>query len=208
MQSYVINKLNQFAVEVAQRISRISWDLTPLILSDSDHHPKLDFQTRQMVPHYFIIPRINGSDHFLLIKLYGRACTGLLTRLPIKTSNRSQTTNLLRSHLLGDSSVTFFLPSSSSSSFTDVALSLAREMVGALTTSSSSVLYIMGQYCMSLGSVVVLAGLAAFMVVLPLMLPPLPPPPLMLLFFPVGIMAALMFLAFSPAENVVVAYSV
>ncbi|KAE8038413.1 hypothetical protein FH972_010926 [Carpinus fangiana] len=59
----------------------------------------------------------------------------------------------------------------------------------------------------SIGSVLVLAALAASMVVLPLLLPPLPPPPLMLLLFPVGIMAALMFLAFSPAEaagNVVV----
>ena len=52
----------------------------------------------------------------------------------------------------------------------------------------------------SLGSILVLAVLAASMVVLPLMLPPLPPPPLVLLFFPVGIMAALMLLAFSPAE--------
>ncbi|KAI3407262.1 uncharacterized protein J3R85_021145 [Psidium guajava] len=49
-----------------------------------------------------------------------------------------------------------------------------------------------------LGTVLVLAALAAFMVVLPLVLPPLPPPPLMVL-LPVGIMAALMFLAFSPA---------
>lgn len=65
---------------------------------------------------------------------------------------------------------------------------------------------------MSLGSVLVLAVLALCMVVLPLMLPPLPPPPLMLLLFPVGIMAALMFLAFSPADqpagHVVVSYSV
>jgi hypothetical protein len=52
----------------------------------------------------------------------------------------------------------------------------------------------------SVGSVLVLAALAASMVVLPLLLPPLPPPPLMLLLFPVGIMAALMFLAFSPAD--------
>lgn len=52
----------------------------------------------------------------------------------------------------------------------------------------------------SLGSVLLLVALAASMVVLPLFLPPLPPPPLVLLFFPVGIMAALMFLAFSPSE--------
>ncbi|CAN0843852.1 hypothetical protein LINGRAHAP2_LOCUS4082 [Linum grandiflorum] len=54
--------------------------------------------------------------------------------------------------------------------------------------------------CFGLLSAVLLTVLAASMVVLPLMLPPLPPPPLMLLFFPVGIMAALMFLAFSPSE--------
>ncbi|XVF24486.1 hypothetical protein REPUB_Repub13aG0132200 [Reevesia pubescens] len=52
------------------------------------------------------------------------------------------------------------------------------------------------------GGLLLLAVLAASMVFLPLMLPPLPPPPLMLLFFPVGIMAALVFLAFSPAESV------
>ncbi|XVF41096.1 hypothetical protein PTKIN_Ptkin01aG0252700 [Pterospermum kingtungense] len=52
------------------------------------------------------------------------------------------------------------------------------------------------------GGLLLLAALTVSMVVLPLMLPPLPPPPLMLLFFPVGIMAALMFLAFSPAEAV------
>lgn len=54
--------------------------------------------------------------------------------------------------------------------------------------------------CFSLGSVLLLAAVAASMVVLPLMLPPLPPPPMMILLFPVGIMAALMFLAFSPTE--------
>ncbi|KAK7314158.1 hypothetical protein VNO77_39370 [Canavalia gladiata] len=58
-------------------------------------------------------------------------------------------------------------------------------------------------------SVLILAAVTASMVVLPLMLPPLPPPPLVLLFFPVGIMAALMLLAFAPskvpmATNVVV----
>ncbi|EXB62682.1 hypothetical protein L484_023978 [Morus notabilis] len=60
--------------------------------------------------------------------------------------------------------------------------------------------------CLSVWSVLVLAALAASMVVLPLILPPLPPPPLLLLFFPVGIMAALMMLAFSPSieANVVV----
>ncbi|KAJ7949361.1 putative Transmembrane protein [Quillaja saponaria] len=64
--------------------------------------------------------------------------------------------------------------------------------------------------CFSLGSILILAALAASMVVLPLILPPLPPPPLLLLFFPVGIMAALMFLAFSPTESAVnvVVYSV
>ncbi|KAI9111280.1 hypothetical protein K1719_016009 [Acacia pycnantha] len=54
--------------------------------------------------------------------------------------------------------------------------------------------------CYGLGSIVILVALTASMVVLPLMLPPLPPPPLVLLFFPVGILAALMLLAFSPVE--------
>ncbi|XVF00225.1 hypothetical protein REPUB_Repub03eG0266700 [Reevesia pubescens] len=53
-----------------------------------------------------------------------------------------------------------------------------------------------------LGGLLLLAALAVSMVFLPLMLPPLPPPPLMLLFFPVGIMVALMFLAFLPADSV------
>ncbi|KAB2010148.1 hypothetical protein ES319_D10G216900v1 [Gossypium barbadense] len=53
-----------------------------------------------------------------------------------------------------------------------------------------------------IGGLLLMVALAASMVFLPLMLPPLPPPPLVLLFFPVGIMAALMFLAFSPAEVV------
>uniref|UniRef100_A0A803RCN6 Transmembrane protein n=1 Tax=Cannabis sativa TaxID=3483 RepID=A0A803RCN6_CANSA len=54
---------------------------------------------------------------------------------------------------------------------------------------------------LSLSSFLLLTVLAASMVVLPLILPPLPPPPLMLLFFPVGIMAALMILAFSPSHD-------
>ncbi|KAG5106587.1 hypothetical protein JHK82_043557 [Glycine max] len=49
-------------------------------------------------------------------------------------------------------------------------------------------------------SILILVAVAASMVVLPLMLPPLPPPPLILLFFPVGIMAGLMLLAFVPSE--------
>ncbi|KAL5191049.1 hypothetical protein HKD37_04G010376 [Glycine soja] len=61
--------------------------------------------------------------------------------------------------------------------------------------------------CFGLGSVLVLAALAASMVVLPLMLPPLPPPPLVLLFFPVGIMAALMLLVFSPSDQNGVVYA-
>lgn len=54
--------------------------------------------------------------------------------------------------------------------------------------------------CFSIVSVLILTVLAASMAVLPLMLPPLPPPPLILLFFPVGIMAALMFLALTPSD--------
>ncbi|KAB5573010.1 hypothetical protein DKX38_000204 [Salix brachista] len=54
--------------------------------------------------------------------------------------------------------------------------------------------------CFSIVSVLILTVLAASMLVLPLILPPLPPPPLMILFFPVGIMAALMFLALSPSD--------
>ncbi|CAK9316428.1 unnamed protein product [Citrullus colocynthis] len=49
-------------------------------------------------------------------------------------------------------------------------------------------------------SVFVLAAVAVSMIVLPLVLPPLPPPPLVFLFFPVGIMAALLLLAFSPSD--------
>ncbi|KAL2979535.1 hypothetical protein AAZX31_13G177600 [Glycine max] len=49
-------------------------------------------------------------------------------------------------------------------------------------------------------SILILVAVIALMVVLPLMLPPLPPPPLVLLFFPVGIMAVLMLLAFVLSE--------
>ncbi|KAL4291044.1 hypothetical protein GQ457_14G019470 [Hibiscus cannabinus] len=60
--------------------------------------------------------------------------------------------------------------------------------------------YFGASFGFGIGGLLLLAALAASMVVLPLMLPPLPPPPLVLMFFPVGIMAALMFLAFSPTE--------
>ncbi|KMS99169.1 hypothetical protein BVRB_2g047280 [Beta vulgaris subsp. vulgaris] len=50
------------------------------------------------------------------------------------------------------------------------------------------------------GWVVILVILTASLLGLPLILPPLPPPPLILLFFPVGIMVALMCLAFSPSS--------
>ncbi|KAK4748962.1 hypothetical protein SAY87_015548 [Trapa incisa] len=56
-------------------------------------------------------------------------------------------------------------------------------------------------YTMGTATVLVLAALAAFMVLMPLVLPPLPPPPLVLLLFPVGIMATLVFLAFTPSDG-------
>ncbi|KAK8999019.1 hypothetical protein V6N11_070197 [Hibiscus sabdariffa] len=62
--------------------------------------------------------------------------------------------------------------------------------------------YFGASFGFGIGGLLFLAELAAFMMVLPLMLPPLPPPPLVFMFFPVGIMAALMFLAFSPADVV------
>ncbi|KAL8542128.1 hypothetical protein ACS0TY_003114 [Phlomoides rotata] len=47
----------------------------------------------------------------------------------------------------------------------------------------------------------VLAVFTASLLLLPLILPPLPPPPMLLMLFPVGIMALLMALAFSPATT-------
>ncbi|KAK9741919.1 hypothetical protein RND81_03G137600 [Saponaria officinalis] len=49
--------------------------------------------------------------------------------------------------------------------------------------------------------VLILFFITTSLLVLPLILPPLPPPPLVLLLFPVGIMAALMCLAFSPSSS-------
>ncbi|KAI3448781.1 hypothetical protein Pfo_005446 [Paulownia fortunei] len=58
---------------------------------------------------------------------------------------------------------------------------------------------------------VVLAVFTASLLVLPPMLPPLPPPPMLLMLFPVGIMALLMALAFSPtnaAANIFICSSI
>ncbi|CAN7062181.1 unnamed protein product [Brassica oleracea var. botrytis] len=51
----------------------------------------------------------------------------------------------------------------------------------------------------SLKSLVLLVGLTASMLILPLVLPPLPPPPFMLLLIPIGIMVLLVVLAFMPS---------
>ncbi|CAA7050554.1 unnamed protein product [Microthlaspi erraticum] len=53
----------------------------------------------------------------------------------------------------------------------------------------------------SLESMVVLVGLTASLLILPLILPPLPPPPFMLLLIPIGIMVLLMVLALMPSSN-------
>ncbi|KAK1438641.1 hypothetical protein QVD17_04450 [Tagetes erecta] len=45
-----------------------------------------------------------------------------------------------------------------------------------------------------------LAIVTASLLLVPPILPPLPPPPMMLMLFPVGIMAALMFMLISPLE--------
>ena len=53
----------------------------------------------------------------------------------------------------------------------------------------------------SLKSLVLLVGLTASMLILPLVLPPLPPPPFMLLLIPIGIMVLLVVLAFMPSYS-------
>ncbi|KAF5783185.1 hypothetical protein HanXRQr2_Chr11g0505011 [Helianthus annuus] len=50
----------------------------------------------------------------------------------------------------------------------------------------------------SVETVLVLVGLAASLLILPLILPPLPPPPLMLLLLPIVILGGLMVFAFLP----------
>ncbi|CAN6978527.1 hypothetical protein BRARA_I04126 [Brassica rapa] len=53
----------------------------------------------------------------------------------------------------------------------------------------------------SLESLVLMVGLTASMLILPLVLPPLPPPPFMLLLIPIGIMVLLVVLAFMPSSS-------
>ncbi|ERN18453.1 hypothetical protein AMTRI_Chr01g104910 [Amborella trichopoda] len=76
-----------------------------------------------------------------------------------------------------------------------------RARVGVLSSSKGR----MVRY-FSLGSMVVLLGLTASLVVLPLVLPPLPPPPFMLLLLPVGILMVLLFFALSSSDitNIIV----
>lgn len=51
-----------------------------------------------------------------------------------------------------------------------------------------------------LESLLLLVCLTASLLILPLILPPLPPPPFMLLLLPIGILAVLMVLAFTPSN--------
>nr|GEV58064.1 ARGOS-like protein [Tanacetum cinerariifolium] len=53
----------------------------------------------------------------------------------------------------------------------------------------------------SLESMVVLVGLAASLLILPLILPPLPPPPFMLLLLPLCIFGVLMVFAIMPSSS-------
>lgn len=53
----------------------------------------------------------------------------------------------------------------------------------------------------SLESMVVLVGLTASLLILPLILPPLPPPPFMLLLLPIFILAGLVVFAFMPSSS-------
>ncbi|KAG2324712.1 hypothetical protein Bca4012_039238 [Brassica carinata] len=68
------------------------------------------------------------------------------------------------------------------------------------TFSSQKRLMIPANY-FSLESLVILVGLTASLLILPLVLPPLPPPPFMLLLVPIGIMILLIVLAFMPSSS-------
>ncbi|KAJ0255566.1 auxin-regulated protein [Hirschfeldia incana] len=68
------------------------------------------------------------------------------------------------------------------------------------TFSSQKRLMIPANY-FSLETLVILVGLTASLLILPLVLPPLPPPPFMLLLVPIGIMVLLIVLAFMPSSS-------
>ncbi|KAJ4896224.1 Myb-like domain-containing protein [Raphanus sativus] len=68
------------------------------------------------------------------------------------------------------------------------------------SSSSQKRLMIPASY-FSLESLVVLVGLTASLLILPLVLPPLPPPPFMLLLIPIGIMVLLVVFAFMPSSS-------
>ncbi|KAL8260127.1 hypothetical protein R6Q59_028080 [Mikania micrantha] len=53
--------------------------------------------------------------------------------------------------------------------------------------------------CFSVESVVLLVGLTASLLILPIVLPPLPPPPQMMLLLPILILGGLMLFAFMPS---------
>ncbi|XP_010526912.1 PREDICTED: ARGOS-like protein [Tarenaya hassleriana] len=74
------------------------------------------------------------------------------------------------------------------------------EIRGTLSAQNSPRRLIPASY-FSLESLVLLVGLTASLLILPLILPPLPPPPFMLLLVPIGILAVLMILAFMPSSN-------
>ncbi|ESQ39037.1 hypothetical protein EUTSA_v10001780mg [Eutrema salsugineum] len=75
-----------------------------------------------------------------------------------------------------------------------------QEYFRTLTSQNSPRRLISASY-FSFESMVVLVGLTASLLILPLILPPLPPPPFMLLLIPIGIMVLLMVLALMPSSN-------
>ncbi|KAJ4871887.1 ARGOS-like protein [Raphanus sativus] len=76
-----------------------------------------------------------------------------------------------------------------------------QEYFQALSSQNSTRRLITKSSYFSLESMVVLVGLTASLLFLPLILPPLPPPPSMLLLIPIVIMVLLMVLALMPSSN-------
>ncbi|CAN6978998.1 unnamed protein product [Brassica oleracea var. botrytis] len=76
-----------------------------------------------------------------------------------------------------------------------------QEYIQTLSSQNSTRRLITKSSYFSLESMVVLVGLTASLLFLPLILPPLPPPPFMLLLVPIGIMVLLMVLALMPSSN-------